>query len=180
MTKKSVLVMIALAAVVVIALCFAQMPEQITGTVTVATETGETATVEYDLLYYSNFILPSYVKGTLTVDGVEYTDQYSMFEQIPSVEDNALIPSDWWQSESAVPYNMTFVRSDCADVISAQLNKIDVLDVVLDKGICKIHYLYFDERNAVDGVVSGISFWGPAQNAEEAAQTSEFFGYSAP
>lgn len=180
MPKKRMLVIIALAAVVVIALCFPQMPEQINGTVTVATETGETATVEYDLLYYSNFILPSYVKGTLTVDGAEYIDQYSMFEQFLSVVDNALIPSDWWQAETPVPYNMTFVRSDCADVISAQLNRIDVLDVVLDKGICKIHYLYLDERNAVDGTVSGISFWGPAQNAEEAAQTSEFFGYSAP
>ena len=120
------------------------------------------------------------MKGTLTVDGVEYTDQYSMFKQFPSVVDNALIPSDWWQVEGSVPYNMTFVRSDCADVISAQLNKIDVLNVVLDKGICKIHYQYFDARNAVDGTVNGISFWGPAQNAEEAGQISEFFGYSAP
>jgi len=180
MKKKGIRIVLTISILIAVAISLALIPEQIRGTMTVSTGTGETAMVEYDLLYYSNFILPSYVQGTLTVDGVEYTDQYSMFEQFPSVEDNALIPSDWWQSESPVPYNMNFVRSDCADVISAQLNKIDVLDVVLDKGICKIHYQYFDARNAVDGTVNGISFWGPAQNAEEAAQTSEFFGYSVP
>ena len=180
MEKKGIRIVLIISILIVVAISLTLIPKQIRGTLTVANGTGETATVEYDLLYYSNFILPSYVKGTLTVDGVEYTDQYSMFEQFPSLKKNELIPSDWWQSESSVPYNMNFVRSDCADVISAQLNKIDVLDVVLDKGICKIHYLYLDERNAVDGTVSGISFWGPAQNAEEATQISEFFEYSPP
>ena len=177
---KKAFILIALVAVSVLVICFAQLPEQITGTMTVTAGTGETATVEYELCYYSNFILPSYVKGTLTVDGVEYIDQYSKFEQFPSVKDNELIPSDLWQTESAVPYNMTFVRSDCTDIISARLNMIKILDIVLDQDICKIHYIYSDETNAVDGSIQGISFWGPAQNAEEAAVIAEFFGYKMP
>lgn len=178
--KKSNSIIVALAVIIVLALCFAQIPKRVNGTMMVATGTGETATVDYNLQYYCNFILPTYVKGTLIVDGVEYIDQYSMFEQFPSVKDNELIPSNWWQVESSVPYNMTFVRSDCTDVTSAQINRINVLDIVLDKGVCEIHFMYSDESNAVNGSVSGISLWGPAQNAEEAAQIAEFFGYHAP
>lgn len=180
MKRKAMRMVLAISILVVVTIFLAFIPKQITGTMTVATGTGETATVDYDLLYYSNFILPSYVKETLTVDGVEYTDQCSMYEQFPSVKDNDLIPSDWWQAESAVPCNMSFVRSDCADIPSAQLNRIAVLDVVLDKGICEIHFMYSDESNAVNGSISGISFWGPSQNAEEAAQIAEFFGYKVP
>lgn len=180
MKKKGILIVLAISILIVGTMSLALIPEQITGTMTVATGTGETATVDFDLLYYSNFILPSYVKGTLNVDGVDYIDQYSMYDKFPSIKDNELIPSDWWNTNSSVPYNMTFIRSDCSDIISAQINRINVLDIVLDKGICAIHFMYSDESNAVNGSVSGLSFWGPAQNAEEAAQIAEFFGYHAP
>ncbi len=96
---------------------------------TVSTSTGETAEVDIDILYFSNFILPSYVKGTLTVDGVEYTDEYTKLKEFPYVSDNRL---------------------------------------------------YSDESNQIDGTIEGISFWGPAQNAEEAKEIMEFFGYRIP
>lgn len=178
--KKHRIIIFALAAVVVAALFLAHIPEHIKGTMTVATGTGETAEVDVDILYYSNLILPSYVKGSLSFDGVEYTDEYTMLKKFPYVTDNRLFPSDWWKTKGSVPCNMTFVRSDCTDVISAQLNRIIVLDVVLNKGICEIHYMYLDESDQIGTNIAGISFWGPAQNAEEAKQIAEFFGYKTP
>lgn len=175
--KKGKIIIIAFAVIVVTALFLTHMPERIKGTMTVSTITGETAELDVDVLYFSNLILPSYVKGTLSVDGIEYTDQYTMLKKFPSVSDNRLFPSDWWKTKESVPCNMTFLRSDCTDVISAQQNRINVLDVVLNNGVCEIHYMYTDESNQIDSETKGISFWGPAQNAEEAKRIAEFFGY---
>ena len=127
--KYRIIIIVALAVVIVTALFLAHMPERIEGTMTVSTSTGETAEVDIDILYFSNFILPSYVKGTLTVDGVEYTDEYTKLKEFPYVSDNRL---------------------------------------------------YSDESNQIDGTIEGISFWGPAQNAEEAKEIMEFFGYRIP
>lgn len=146
----------------------------------VSADNGETAEIDIDILYFSNLIFPSYVKGTLTVDGIEYIDQYTKLKEFSYVSDNRLFPSDWWEAKGSLPYNMTFLKSDCTDVISARLNQIDVLDIVLDKGVCKIHYMYTDEKNQIDTEINGISFWGPAHNAEEAKQIAESFGYQIP
>lgn len=163
-----------------IALLLVHMPERIEKTITVSTGAGETAEVAIDILYFPNIILPSYVKGTLTVDGIGYTDQYTKLKEFPSVSDNRLFPSEWWETQESVPCNMTFLRSDCTDVNSALLNRIDVLEIVLKKDVCEIHYIYTDESNQTDENIEGISFWGPAQNAEEAKQIAESFGYKIP
>lgn len=173
--KKAII--IALAVVVAAALFLTHMPERIKGSMTVSTSTGETAEVDIDILYYSNLILPSYVKGTLLVDGITYTDEYTMLKKFPSVTNNRLFPSDWWKTKETIPYNMTFVRSDCIDPISAQLNRIIVFDIVLHEGVSEIHYMYTDESNQIGTEIKGISFWGPAQNAEEAKQIAKYFGY---
>ncbi len=174
--KKSVIILV-ITAIAVTTLLFALMPERIEDTITVATSTGETAVVTVDILYFSNLFLPSYVKGSLSVDGVEYIDQYTMLEKFPGVKDNRLLPAGWWKSINSIPYNMTFLKSDCTDGISAQLNRLVVLDVVLNKGICKIHYMQTDENNITDTVIEGVSFWGPAQNGEEARKIAKDFGY---
>ena len=85
---------IALAAVIVIVLFLTHLPQRIESTMTVSTSTGTTAEVKFDLRYYPNFILPSYVKGTVFVAGVEYTDEYTMLEKFPGVSDNRLFPAD--------------------------------------------------------------------------------------
>ena len=178
--RKYGIIIAALVVVVAAALFLAYMPERIEGTMTVSAGNGETAKVDFDILYFSNFFLPSYVKGTLSVDGIEYTDQYTKLKEFPSVSDNRLFPSAWWKEKASIPYNMTFIKFDCADVNTALLNRINVLDIVLDKGVRKIHYVYMDESNQIDRTIEGISFWGPAQNAGEAEQIAESFGYRVP
>lgn len=176
--KKAIITILVIA--IVAAIFLTHIPKHIKETMTVATHNGETAILDVDILYFPNLILPSYVKGSLSFDGVAYTDKYTFFKNIPSVTDNRLFPSDWWKTKGSVPYNMIFLRTDCTDVVSAQINRINVLDVVLDNGIGEIHLMYTDENNQVDGVIKGISFWGPSKNAEEAKQIAARFGYSTP
>ena len=75
---------------------------------------------------------------------------------------------------------MTFVKSDCIDVISARLNNIMVLNAVINKDICEIHYVYTDESNKNGTNIPGISYWGPAKTSEDAKKIAEFFGYQKP
>lgn len=176
--KKTII--ITLVVVVVTAFLFMYIPERIQCTLTVSTGNGETAEADIDILYFSRLILPSYVKGTISIDGIEYVDRYTMLKKFPSVSDNRLFPSDWWETKQSVPYNMIFLKSDCTDVNSALLNSISVLDIVLNKGECKIHFMYADAGNQNGTKIEGISFWGPAKNGEEAKQIAESFGYKVP
>ena len=75
---------------------------------------------------------------------------------------------------------MTFVRADCADVKSASLNNIMVLNPEMDQGVCKILLTYMDESNRNETGVPGVNYWGPAKTAEEAKEVSEFLGYAQP
>lgn len=178
--KKQRIIAIAVAAIILVALVFVPIPKRLEDTIAVASITGETVEVDVDVLIFSSLALPSYVKGTLAIDGIEYTDQYTKLKEFPYVSDNRLFPASWWKTEEPVPCNMTFLKSDCSDVNSALLNQIKVLDIVFDHGVCKIHYMYMDESNQIGTQIEGISFWGPAQNAEEAKQIAKSLGYQIP
>ena len=174
MKKKKTIIIISLIVVVVAIFLLTHIPKRIQCTMTVANGAGETAVLDVDFLYYSNLILPSYVKGTLSVDGVEYIDYSTRFDK------SGLFSSGWWKSRSSLPYS--FVLSNCNDKIKAFRNRVMVFDIKLNEDdIGAIHYIYMGDSNeVVDGKRKGISFWGPAQNAEEAKQIAESFGYAAP
>ena len=180
MKKKKIIIVIVFAFVIVAALSLIHIPTRIQDSITVSTYTGETAKFEIDIQYYKSLILPSYIKGTITVDGVVYTDKYTISKGFRGLSDNRLFPSDWWKRKGSGPYNTTFVRSDCTDIISATHNRIEFFNIVLNKGVSKIHYAYLDDSNMVDSHIEGIMFCGPAQNAEEAKQIAESFGYKVP
>lgn len=180
MKKHRILIAAAvLAVVLVVVFVLVHMPTDIKRTLTVSSGTGETAELELDLRYYRNLIFPSYVKGTVTIDGVRYVDKYTKLKEFPSVADRQLFPSGWWKGKSDLPCNTTFLQADCSDVLSAMVNRIDILEIVFEKETCKIHYIYSDDKNQTGINISGISFWGPAQDAGEAEQIAEYFGYRA-
>lgn len=180
MRKHGRIYIIALAVVIAAILSLIHWPKQLQGTMTVSTGTGETSDVEFYLSYYRSLILPNYVKGTIYIDGVEYTDRHTKLKEFPGMADNCLFPSAWWKTKESIPYNMTFVRSDCLNIIQATQNQIDVLNIVLEKDGYKIGYVYLDERNLDDSNIHGVNFWGPAQNADEAARVAIDLGYEAP
>lgn len=177
---KKKLIIVALVAIALLTLVLTHMPKRFQATVTACTGSGETADFVFDIQYFPNLIWPAYVKGTVTMDGVEYIDEYTARKEFHGKFDNRLFPSDWWKSKSTFPYNMTFVRSDCTDVISASLNKITVLDAGMDQDICKILLAYTDKNNRNENVIPGVNYWAPAKTAEEAKEISEFLGYVQP
>ena len=165
--KKKTLIIIAAIVIVVAVLILTHLPKDIEQTMTVATAEGETAEVVFDLRYYPNLFLPSIVRGTVTFDGVEYTDEYTMLDSLPGQIDKSLVRSNW-----------RFVRSDCTDFMAMQINSLLVFDFELDKEFFKICCSITDESkpNGTGGH-SGVNYWGPAQNAEEAKEIAESMGY---
>jgi len=166
--KKKTLIIIAAIVIVVAVLILTHLPKDIEQTMTVATAEGETAEVVFNLRYYPNLILPSIVRGTVTFDGVEYTDRYTMWDSLPGQVENPLFQSIW-----------DFVRSDCTDFMAMQINKLVVFDFELDKEFSKVLCSILDESkpNGTGGH-SGVNYWGPAKNAEEAKEIAESMGYN--
>ena len=161
------------------------IPKQYKGTMTVYATydgNGESAEVDYDIRYYPNWILPAYVKGTLSANGMTYTDRYTKLKKFPAISDNRLLPSDWWNArKSSVPCNATFVKSDAADIPSALMDRIDILDMEFKDGkISRIAAMFSDLSFRHNDTVPGIPVWGPAQNPEEAEQVAESFGLRIP
>ncbi len=182
--KKRKLLMTMVVAVIAITLYYALAPKHLEYTMTASTVAGDTAVVEINIMVFPNFILPSYVKGTISVDGVAYTDQYTKLKEFPYVSDNHLLPPGWWKPEwwklgTSLPYNMAFLKSECTDVIKAMISRLEVLDVEFQEHKCKIHYICTDESDLANSTIAGVSFFGPAANAEEAKEIAEYFGYSA-
>jgi len=178
MKKTKAIIIIALIVIVAAILPFIHIPKRIQCTIPVANGAGETALLDVDIRHYSSLVLPSYVKGTVSVDEVEYVDYATRFKH---QSDSGLFPSDWWNYRDAL-HNTTFLLSDWNDSIKSFQNSVNIIDMVLNgDDIHAIHYLYMDDSiEAVDGMKSSISFWGPAQNSEEAKQIAESFGYAAP
>ena len=186
MTKRRKIILFAVLIVIAAAvLSLMYWPKQLDGSMTVSSSTGETAVVEWDLTYYKSLLLPSFTKGTLTVDGVEYTDLYTKMKALPGETDYRLFASNWWQVNQSMPYNMTFTKSEFTHVEETFGNQIVVTDIVIEKNIQTISFAYFDDSNRIDNPdgsshTPGIQFYGPAQNAEEASDIAKSFGYTAP
>lgn len=183
--RRNIILFAVLAVVVVAVLSLMYWPKQLQGTMTVSSGTGETAVIEWDLCCYKSLLLPAFTKGTLTVDGVEYTDQYTKMKALPGESDYRLFASDWWKTKQSMPYNMTFAKSECTTIAETFGNQIVVTNIVIEKNIQKISYAYFDDRNRIDNLngssrIPGIRFYGPAQNTEEASEIAESFGYHTP
>ena len=184
MKKRGTIILAVAVAVVTAVVLLALAPKHLTGTLTCSTADGETAVVDYDVQYYARRILPSFVKGTVTFNGVSYTDSYTKLKGFPHVSGNRLIPSDWWKTKSSFPYNTTFLKSDCTDPVTAATNAIHLFDFDCSDGVCRFCLAYMDDSNAQTKVgdpsgasgISGTIFYGPAQNAEEAKQVAASLG----
>lgn len=165
--KKKLIIIASIVIVVAAVLILTHLPKDIEQTMTVSTADGTTAEVVFDLRYYPNLILPSIVRGTVTFDGVEYTDKYTMLDSLPGQIENHLFKFNW-----------DFVRSDCTDFMAMQINTLKVFDFELDKEFSKVICSVMDESkpNGTGGH-SGVNYWGPAQNAEEAKKVAESLGF---
>ena len=67
---------------VIFACIFLLTPKRLKGTLACTSLDGEMAEVDYDIRYFGRRILPSYVKGTISVNGISYVDQYTKLERV--------------------------------------------------------------------------------------------------
>ncbi len=152
------------------------IPRHLECTLTVATAEGKTAELEMDIRYYSNLILPDYVKGTVQLDGVTYTDLYTRRETLPGASSNQLLPTEWWRYDVC---NMSFVREDITDLEGTFTNRIDFMGMDCGSGLDKCCFIYWGEENQTDGHTTGELYFGPAESEAQARELAVYYGYYA-
>ncbi len=173
--KKRRLITYMCIAVLVISFTILWIPRHQEISMTVATVSGETAVVEMDIWYYSRHVGPEYVKGTVSVNDERYIDRYTKLKEFPSVKDNRLLPQSWWKNTSDVPYNMVFYKMSCEDIIKSEQNQLIFLGLRQEKGTTEVHFAYLDEDMSEKGHITGISYYGPAENAKQAQEIAAKF-----
>lgn len=154
-------------------LILTHIPRRIEDTIHVSTTSGETVEMKINVSYYANWILPSYVKGSVAIDGTQYTDQYTFLKALPGKSDNKLFPENWWKDKSTLPNNMTFYKSDYSDVTSATANSVHILNIEWNKNkISAIYCAVFSDTQTENAV----GYFGPADTAEDANLIADHFG----
>lgn len=146
---------------------------------------GESAQIEMDLKYYRKLFSPPTVKGTVRFNGAEYLDQASTLKTLPGKNDN---DSDgdrtFLNEENDFPDNMIFCKKSSEESVldlwkEISMNQLHFLDI--SGGIDdleKIHFMYRDiSMQDEDGNIHAVSYFGPAQTAEEAQEIASHFGY---
>lgn len=176
--KKFRIGIIILVGVLLLGLILYHLPQRRQVSMWVCTLSGESAQVEMDLKYYRRLFVAPYVRGTVFLDGVEYIDEDSILKTFPGiVNSNKSFPELYWQKEVVLPDNMTFCKKTAADILEAGNNRILFVEVSGEDSFEKIHFMYSDESMMDEsGSIHGISYFGPAQTAEEAKKIATYFG----
>ncbi len=174
LTKKmrTFAILVALLLVTAIGALLFYLPVQKLYSMTVCSLEGDTKQLEIDLKYYRRLFLPDYVKGTVILDGVEYTDQYTLAESFHGIQTNHTL------QPGAGAYNTRFDKSTCNDIIEANSNHINFLEISSYDDFGQLHFMYLDSAMVVDGEITGVSYCGPAETAEEALEIYKAFGYN--
>lgn len=130
--------------------------------------------MEIDVKYQRRLFAAPYVKGSLFLDGVEYIDEDSILKTFHNVTSGSESDSG---KDSNFPANMVFCKKTASNILEAGNNRIIFADIGGEDNFEKIHFVYTDESMMDEsGGIHGISYFGPAQTAEEAKSIATYFG----
>lgn len=186
--KKSGIVIKILVCALLLGLVIYHLPQRRQTSMPVCNAAGEVSTLEIDVNYYRRLFSTPWVEGTVTFDGVVYQDYYADLKE-NNVEEHGSNSSFWgwdWDfspGEAPLPSNMDFIKinSDTTGLtwLHNSANRINFFDIQGTDTFEKVYIIYSDESiTDASGHISGISYCGPATNAEEARQVAEYFGYN--
>ena len=181
--KKLRVCIIIMVGILLIGLIGYHIPQEKQVSMWVCSLSGEPVQVEMDLKHYRKLFSAPTVKGTVKFNGVEYLDQESTLRAFPGYH-NSNSDLEWALSneEKDFPDNMIFCKKSSEGSTielwrEISLNRIQFLDLInnIDDWE-KIHFMYTDiSMQDEDGNIQGVSYFGPAQTAEEAQQLAFFF-----
>ena len=176
MKKRRILVII-LVCLLLLSVILLYIPKCAQATLWCSSLDGDAVQVEIDLTYHWRLFTTPFAKGTVTWDGVAYTDEASMLKAFPGTLLNDESPRENIRPNKPnfVYNNTTFYKATVTDLIEATFNRVDLMDCSDWLRFEKIHFMYLDESMMDDDSVSGVSYYGPAKTAEEAKALADYF-----
>ena len=188
--KKSRIILIVLAALLLSGLIIFHLPQRRQISMPVCSAAGEVSTLEIDVKYYRRLFSTPWVEGTVTFDGVVYQDYHADLKT-NNVEEHGNSSSFWgWDFclppvNDLLPDNMKFVKVISSTVVgdwfSNTSNNIVFIGANDSNAFAfdKVMFFYVDESNKNEsGSIPGILYYGPATTQEEARQVAEEYGYN--
>ena len=187
--KKSRILLIVLAVVLLAGLIIYHLPHHWQVSMPVCSADGKVSTLQIDVNYYRRLFSTPWVEGTVTFDGVVYRDYHADLKA-GNVEEHGSNSSFWgWDFclppvNDLLPDNMRFVKipssTDVLDYFSNSMNNIIFMGAKDSDAFRfeKVMFFNLDESNQREsGSVPGILYAGPAATPEEARQITEEYGY---
>lgn len=187
--KKSRILLIVLAVVLLAGLIIYHLPHHWQVSMPVCSADGEVSTLQIDVNYYHRLFSTPWVEGTVTFDGVVYRDYHADLKA-GNVEEHGSNSSFWgWDFclppvNDTLPDNMKFVKVISSTAIGDWFSNIsnNILFIGANGtdafNFENVIFFYSDESNESEsGSIPGILYAGPAATPEEARQITEEYGY---
>lgn len=153
--KKLRWIVIGTICVILVCAVFFYWPKPVQKSITCCDLTGNTIQVEMDLKYCRRLFSGPHLKGTVSVDGVEYVDQDVAFKTVLNAGYSL---SNWVFYKPTTNYLSLLYDS----VLLVDLGGADLFDEVL---------VLCSEGNGSSST-HGTTYYGPAQTAKEAQKLS--------
>lgn len=149
--KKLRWIVIGTVCVILVCAVFFYWPKPVQKSITCCDLAGNTIQVEMDLNYCRRLFSSPHLKGTVSVDGVEYVDQDIAFKTIPKASYSL---ANWVFYQPTTDYQSLLYNS----VLFVDLEGADLFGEIL----------VLHSEGDGSGSTHGTTYYGPAQTAEEA------------
>lgn len=146
-------ILIGLACILLVYSVIFYWPTPVKKSITCCDLAGNTIQVELELKYCRRLFSSPHLKGTVVVDGVEYVDQAIAFQTIVGANYSL---ANWVFYQPTADYQSLLYNS----VLLVDPDGTDLFDKIL----------VLRSEGDGNGYTHGTTYYGPAQNAEEALE----------
>lgn len=177
--KRKLCILIPVGCLLLLAIWYVR-PISVNKEMTVCNLDGKTAEIRIEVSFYRHFFKENSIRGTLTWDGNEYLDEYSKWGKDPYSDDDSLQDAVFSAVSTLLHKNnenlpkMTFLNAELP-LIESTLHPVMIIDARGGYNLEMLDILYHDSILDEDGNVTGIEYFGPANNQEEAQKIYQEF-----
>lgn len=178
--KRKLCILIPIACFLLFAICF-HFPIHTNTEITVCTLDGETAEIKIDVSFYRRFFQKNTVKGTVTWNGVKYLDWDSKvgkntfhFDDVVSLDAVFSAANTLWHKRSEGLPQMKFLNAELP-LLESTGKQIIFFDAIGGYNLEMVDIMYHDGISDENGYGSGVEYFGPANNQDEAQKMYQEF-----
>lgn len=158
MKKRIIIVLSVVLACILIGVIIYCLPVRVEKTFNMVSDDGTVIELKADVTFQRSLFRPTVLKGTITLDGVQYCDWESFTGRLPGYTSNY----SWWDALrdkwSGIGVQATFAREDASDIIEATSHRIILFNVGPGCSLDHIELMLLDGNPDESGHVVGVHY----------------------